>query len=178
MPRRSLGDVPEAAVQLRRAAPATIVFDVSADSQGDHAAWPELWVTDKPVPAPGNDGNSTPRNGFGITFDGQAGDSHLPGRLILVVNGVRTEHDGTWGDNFPSNEQRRDAVPGNPAHADSAKLDHYRDRRSRRTRSRHSPRSRPARPRRPSTLISTWNVTLDPSFTQGLVWIGDGHYNA
>jgi hypothetical protein len=30
----------------------TVVFDVSADSEGPHAAWPEFWWTDKPVPAP------------------------------------------------------------------------------------------------------------------------------
>jgi hypothetical protein len=28
----------------------TIGFDVSNDTHGTHAAWPELWVTDKPVP--------------------------------------------------------------------------------------------------------------------------------
>ena len=30
----------------------TVVFDVSADSEGPHAAWPEFWWTDQPVPAP------------------------------------------------------------------------------------------------------------------------------
>jgi hypothetical protein len=30
----------------------TVVFDVSADSDGPHAAWPEFWWTDQPVPAP------------------------------------------------------------------------------------------------------------------------------
>jgi hypothetical protein len=30
----------------------TVVFDVSSDSDGPHAAWPEFWITDKPVPAP------------------------------------------------------------------------------------------------------------------------------
>ena len=29
----------------------TVVFDVSADSEEPHAAWPEFWWTDKPVPA-------------------------------------------------------------------------------------------------------------------------------
>src|SRR5204862_7791836 len=30
----------------------TAVFDLSSDSQGGHAAWPEFWITDKPYPAP------------------------------------------------------------------------------------------------------------------------------
>ena len=30
----------------------TVVFDVSNNSQGTHAAWPEFWYTDQPVPAP------------------------------------------------------------------------------------------------------------------------------
>ena len=30
----------------------TVVFDVSSDSEGPHAAWPEFWWTDQPVPAP------------------------------------------------------------------------------------------------------------------------------
>ena len=30
----------------------TISFDVSNDTQGIHAAWPELWITAKPTPAP------------------------------------------------------------------------------------------------------------------------------
>jgi len=30
----------------------TVVFDVSADSDGPHAAWPEFWWTDQPVPTP------------------------------------------------------------------------------------------------------------------------------
>ena len=30
----------------------TISFDVTNDSFGTHAVWPELWVTDEPVPAP------------------------------------------------------------------------------------------------------------------------------
>lgn len=30
----------------------TVVFDVSADSQGPHAAWPEFWYTNLPTPAP------------------------------------------------------------------------------------------------------------------------------
>ncbi len=49
----------------------TISFDVSNDTHGSHAAWPELWVTDAPVPAPfthGGDWVALPRHGFGLRF--------------------------------------------------------------------------------------------------------------
>jgi hypothetical protein len=48
-----------------------VVFDVSNDSNGTHAVWPEFWYTDKPAPAPFiPDGaeQSAPRNGLGMRF--------------------------------------------------------------------------------------------------------------
>ena len=51
----------------------TVSFDVSNNSQGNHAAWPEFWYTDLPVPAPFTHETSwqaVPRNGFGIRFAG------------------------------------------------------------------------------------------------------------
>lgn len=48
----------------------TIGFDVSNDSAGTHAAWPEFWLTDQPTPTPflhfGSD--TAPTNSFGIRF--------------------------------------------------------------------------------------------------------------
>ncbi len=49
----------------------TVTFDVSNDTQGSHAAWPEFWMTDKPVPAPFTHfatWMSVPQNGFGLRF--------------------------------------------------------------------------------------------------------------
>jgi hypothetical protein len=48
---------------------------VSDDSQGNHEAWPELWVTDQPTPAPfqHEDGTAaSERNAVGIRFAGCA----------------------------------------------------------------------------------------------------------
>jgi hypothetical protein len=48
-----------------------ITFDVSDDSHGSHRAWPELWYTDQPVPAPFTHFSSlqsVPKNGFGVRF--------------------------------------------------------------------------------------------------------------
>ena len=48
-----------------------VAFDVSDDSHGSHRAWPEFWMTDKPVPAPFTHFSSlqeVPFNGFGVRF--------------------------------------------------------------------------------------------------------------
>lgn len=53
----------------------TVSFDVSNDTHGIHAAWPEFWISDLPVPAPFNHFNSwvsLPANGFGVRLGNQA----------------------------------------------------------------------------------------------------------
>ena len=50
----------------------TVSFDVTNDTHGTHAAWPEFWLTNAPVPAPfthGGDLLSLPKHGFGIRFE-------------------------------------------------------------------------------------------------------------
>lgn len=53
----------------------TLAFDVSNDTAGTHAAWPEVWVQDQPVPSPysflGTSAMIAP-NGFGVRFGGYA----------------------------------------------------------------------------------------------------------
>jgi hypothetical protein len=49
----------------------TVSFDVSNDTAGTHAAWPEFWLTDLPIPAPFNHFDTwqaLPKDGFGIRF--------------------------------------------------------------------------------------------------------------
>lgn len=63
----------------------TVSFDVSNDTHGIHAAWPEFWVSDLPVPTPFNhfdSWQSLPANGFGVRFAAQA----LPGQFGLCPN--------------------------------------------------------------------------------------------
>jgi hypothetical protein len=52
----------------------TVALDVSNDSFGSHSAWPEFWVTDLPIPAPFGVHffNSLPPNGFGVRMAGMA----------------------------------------------------------------------------------------------------------
>ena len=59
-------------LRLRGAYLRTIAFDVSNDSQGSHATWPELWMSDQPIPVPfTHEGiGNLPQNGFGIRLAG------------------------------------------------------------------------------------------------------------
>jgi hypothetical protein len=64
----------------------TVSFDVSNDSHGGHAAWPEFWMSDLPVPTPFNHFDSweaLPQNGFGVRFEAQVG----PGSWGVCPNG-------------------------------------------------------------------------------------------
>lgn len=55
----------------------TATFQVSNDAQNVHAAWPEFWWTDQPVPAPLGNGDlhpgleTAPRNGVGVVLADQ-----------------------------------------------------------------------------------------------------------
>jgi hypothetical protein len=74
----------------------TVSFDVSNDTQGTHAAWPEFWFTDAPVPGPFSHTSpdcffcSLPRHGFGIRL---SVDSY-PGNAAGCPNGGDTRR---WG---------------------------------------------------------------------------------
>jgi Putative Ig domain len=64
----------------------TVSFDVSNDSHGTHSVWPEFWMSDLPVPAPFthfSSWESLPQNGFGVRFAAQVG----PGQWGLCPNG-------------------------------------------------------------------------------------------
>lgn len=53
----------------------TVSFDVSNDSTGNHAAWPEFWMSDLPIPDPFSHFNSweaMPANGLGLRFSAVA----------------------------------------------------------------------------------------------------------
>jgi hypothetical protein len=64
----------------------TVSFDVSNDSHGTHAAWPELWMSNLPVPVPFShfaEWQTLPQHGFGIRFAAQA----VAGQFGLCPNG-------------------------------------------------------------------------------------------
>jgi hypothetical protein len=63
-----------------------VSFDVSNDSHGTHATWPEFWMSNLPVPTPFNHFDSwqaLPQHGFGIRF----GAAVAPGGWGSCPNG-------------------------------------------------------------------------------------------
>jgi hypothetical protein len=63
----------------------TVSFDVSNDTHGNHAAWPEFWMSNLPVPAPFNHFDSwiaLPQHGFGVRLAANAD----PGQVGLCPN--------------------------------------------------------------------------------------------
>jgi hypothetical protein len=54
----------------------TVSFDVSNDTHNNHSAWPEFWMSNLPVPTPfvhTGSWQSNPQHGFGVRFAAQAG---------------------------------------------------------------------------------------------------------
>lgn len=160
----------------------TVEFDVSNDTQGPHAAWPEFWYTDQPVPAPftGFPGNhSAPRNGLGLRFhntcttaSGAAGWAF--GSLDLVSN--YTNHDSFFGGSsasvsspWPGCVSQGSASSGTLNHVElrisTSRVDVY-----------ATDAFKPGNAMPALQHIATiTNITLP--LTRGLIWITDAHYN-
>jgi hypothetical protein len=82
-----------------------VTFDVSADSDGSHGAWPEFLITDKPVPgARVSISFGTPAaavNEIGFSLDGCTsgpGGSTGVGKLFVTKDGVYSEPDFSGDD--------------------------------------------------------------------------------
>jgi hypothetical protein len=148
-----------------------IVFDLSNDSQGGHAAWPELWVTDQPVPDPWTFNGTwfaLPRNGFGIPFDGC--DTTCPD-----PNGIGVQ-DGTSVANYVASglpaQEASDVIKSGPGQMNHYELDVSQNRID-------VYGTNPFIPGQtvpPLRHLATYNANL--SFSRGVVWIEDEHYSA
>jgi hypothetical protein len=142
----------------------TIGFDVSADAAGNHAAWPEMWITDQPVPAPGADDHAAPRNGIQVIFNGSEGCITRPSEIQIVKNYV-----------MQPNRKVNVGPCVAQSHAGDAKLNHVRV-----TVSASLIQVFMTDPGSTTEKLVTTlsDPGLDGSFTQGLVWLSDAHYNA
>ena len=158
----------------------TVEFDVSNDTQGPHAAWPEFWYTDQPVPSPftafpGN--NSAPRNGVGLRFHNPcttgSGVAGWAFGTIDVVSNYKSQDSfmGTSGANIASSGcvSQGSASAGTLNHVElhisTSRIDVY-------ATDAFKPGSTMPALQHITTIT---NITLP--LTRGLIWITDAHYS-
>lgn len=155
-----------------------VAFDVTDDSQGNHSAWPEFWMSDQPVPAPFAHEDSyisVPQNGFGIRFAGYS-EGTCPGgspqnvsvdSAIIVRNHVINDSFQNGGVNIHGLAcvKASSGVNGGlnhfEIHVSQSQIDVYGTDAGTTTPLRH--------------LSTITNANL--SFTRGLTWMEDVHYN-
>jgi len=166
----------------------TVSFDVSNDTAGTHAAWPEFWLTDLPIPAPFNHFDTwqaLPKNGFGIRFAAgvsAGGYGMCPNGSNLnkarwtvdsavVIRGYVMDDTSGFGTRSKLAVTQLDCVieasgPGQMNHVElrisQNQIDVY-----------ATDAGRTA-PLKHIAAITDANLTL----TRGLIWLDDVHYNA
>ena len=158
----------------------TVSFDVTNDTSGMHGAWPEFWLTDQPVPVPFIHGASPcdfcslPRNGFGLRFG--SGDGSCQGGWrtdsIVVVRNYVPEEDGIFWDG-PSPMRIVENGCARMSSGPNGTLNHVELRISQ---NRIEVWASDAGTSTLRLINTVTNVNLP--VTRGLIWIGDGHYNA
>jgi hypothetical protein len=156
-----------------------VSFDVSNDTTGGHGAWPEFWITDQPVPAPSShlapcDLCSIPRNGFGIRFAadrGSCGNGWRADSAIVSRNYV-VEDRGIF-DNNTTGMQIRETGCASLSTGPNGGLNHVEIRISQ---NQIDVYASDAGSKTLHHINSITNANL--SFTRGLIWIEDSHYNA
>jgi len=161
----------------------TVAFDVSNDTTGPHGAWPEFWITDQPIPTPSThlipcDLCTLPRHGLGIRFD--ANQAACPAGTIagwrvgsaIAVRNYVPEDRNIFEDNT-TGMQVREAGCASLSSGPNGGLNHIELRISQDNIDVYASDAGS----RTLRLINTIrNANL--SFTRGLIWIGDYHYNA
>ena len=150
-----------------------IVFDVSNDTQGSHMAWPEIVISDQPVPAPFERAAGVlnfARNSVGVDL----GSDCLNGQLVVNGTGDSWAVSEMWtSSSYAFNQQsftmlgcvKKSPGPGSamnhvelritPSHLEVWASD---------------PGS--------STIKQIASADFTMPLTRGLVWMEDAHYNA
>jgi len=171
----------------------TVSFDVSDDAHGTHSAWPEFWLTNLPVPAPFNHFDSwqaLPQHGLGVRFAnavaaGQWGlcpnGNNLDKRrwtvdsVVVVRNYVMDDTVGLGGVRTNMAVQLLDCVISPPD--DSGIMNHVELKISQNQIDVYATDAGVAPS--PATLRKIAVVTnANLSFSRGLIWLHDVHYNA
>lgn len=167
----------------------TVVFDVSNNTQGSHAAWPEFWYTDQPIPAPftheNQTGGSTPRNGFGIRFAGVCGPGQGPNcgtncpannaSSVVTVDSALVVRNYEPFDTFIGTNGAMKVTALNCVKASSGPgdLNHFELRVSQNEIDVYGTDAGTTSPLKEIATITNANLTL----SRGLIWIEDVHYN-
>lgn len=171
----------------------TVSFDVSNDTHGTHAAWPEFWMSNLPVPAPFNhleSWQSLPQHGFGIRFGAAAGPGNggicqngnnldksrwTVDSAVVVRNYVMDDTVGAGGVRTNMTVQQLDCVISSPDN--SGAMNHIELRIAQNQIDVYATDAgvMPS----PGTLkhiavVSNANLSL----SRGLIWLQDVHYNA
>jgi hypothetical protein len=171
----------------------TVSFDISNDSHGIHSAWPEIWLTDLPVPTPFNHFDSwqtLPQHGFGIRFGAAvtAGGGGVCQNLnnlsfprwtvdsaVIVRNYVMDDTNGLGGVRTNMAVKQLDCVISPPDN--SGIMNHIELKISQNQIDVYATDAgviaSPATLRKIASITNA-NLTL----TRGLVWLEDVHYNA
>ncbi|HTD29394.1 MAG TPA: hypothetical protein VK660_08415 [Xanthomonadaceae bacterium] len=169
----------------------TITFDVSDDSHGNHRAWPELWYTDQPVPAPFvhfSSLQSVPKNGFGVRFAAYC-PANVPGCGVRFICpdepadvAVITVDSAVVVNNYVSNDSFTDVAPGPikvtpvdcvKASSGPGNMNRFQLRVSKNEIDVYGTDAGTTAPLKKIAVIDNMALTL----TRGLVWIEDVHYN-
>ena len=171
-----------------------VAFDVSDDSHGSHRAWPEFWMTDKPVPAPFTHFSSlqeVPFNGFGVRFAAYCppsppGDPGCGVRFICPDEPldvpVITVDSAVVVSDYLSNDSFTDVDPGTiavnavgcvRASSEPGDMNHFELHVSQSGIDVYGTDAGSTAPLKKIATIG--NVTLP--LTRGLIWIEDVHYN-
>jgi hypothetical protein len=171
----------------------TVSFDISNDSRGTHAAWPEFWLTNHPVPTPFNHFDSwqaLPEHGLGLrfantAFAGQYGYCPNGKNLdktrwtvdsaVVVRNYVMDDTIGMGGVRTNMAIQILDCVISPPE--DSGIMNHVELKISQNQIDVYATDAGVAPS--PATLRKIAVITnAKLSFSRGLIWLQDVHYNA
>lgn len=171
----------------------TVSFDISNDSRGTHAAWPEFWLSNLPVPTPFNHFDSwqaLPEHGLGIRFAATAfaGEyGYCPNgknldkmrwtvdSAVVVRNYVMDDTVGMGGVRTRMAVQQLDCVISPPE--DSGIMNHVELKISQNQIDVYATDAGVAPS--PSTLRKIAVITnANLSFSRGLIWLQDVHYNA
>lgn len=176
----------------------TVAFDISNDGHSAHSAWPEFWMSDLPVPAPWSHFDTwqaLPQHGFGlrlssVALPGQGGQCQNQNNFsqtrwtveyaVVVRNYVMEEADTNHVDaGTPSNPPLTltplDCVIAPPDN--SGIMNHIEVRVNQSGIDVYATDAGVAPS--PATLRKIASVTnANLTFTRGLVWLDDVHYNA